>query len=67
MAAHGAALRHLIILSLLACSICASQAGKVLIAVTPIGKSHMMNLKKIAKEVEQRGNSVLVSFDAPET
>ena len=39
----------------------AAQAGRVLIATTPVGKSHMMNLKKIAKEVEQRGNTVMVS------
>ena len=62
MANHLAALRHLIILTLLVCGTCAAQAGKILIATTPVGKSHMMNLKKIAKEVEQRGNSVMVSL-----
>ena len=41
-------------------SISAAQAGKILIATTPVGKSHMMNLKKIAKEVDLRGHRVMV-------
>ena len=48
--------------TLLGCFICIVQAGKVLISTTPVAMSHMMNLKKIAIEVEQRGNSVMVSL-----
>ena len=44
----------------LAIGIITAQARNVLIATTPIGKSHMMNLKKIADEIAQRGDSVMV-------
>ena len=60
MATHRAALQRIFVIVLLVCGISASQAGKILIATTPIGKSHLMNLKKIAKEVEQRGNTIMV-------
>ena len=53
-----------VVVTLLACMCHASQAGKVIIASTPVGKSHMMNLKKIATEIEQRGNTVMVCSSA---
>lgn len=60
MANGAAAACRLLAIACLASILLAAQAGKILIATTPIGKSHMMNLKKIAKEVEQRGNTVMV-------
>lgn len=49
----------------LAIGVITAQSGNILIASTPMGKSHLMNLKKIATEVERRGNSVMVSIEIP--
>ena len=60
MANHSMVVRRVVLVALLACVFHAAQAGKVIISTTPIGKRHMMNLKKIATEIEQRGNTVMV-------
>ena len=60
MSANAQAAKRCLLIILLACTAIYSQAAKVLVATTPVGKSHMMNLKTIAKEVEQRGHSVKV-------
>ncbi len=60
MADHAGAFTQVCTVSLFLCLIPVSQAGKILIATTPVGKSHMLNLKKIAKEVEERGTIIMV-------
>ena len=59
------AAKRCLLIVLLACILIGSQAAKVLVATTPVGKSHMMNLKMIAMEVERRGHSVMVSRHSP--
>ena len=61
MGNHPAALKGWIAIALIATGVVGAQAGKVIIATSPVGKSHLMNLKVIAKEIEQRGHSVMVS------
>ena len=53
--------RGVLLAIMLGCFTYVSLAGKILIATTPRVKSHTMNLKKIAEEIEQRGHSVMVS------
>ncbi len=64
MVNHAAALKGWIAMAIIASGVVSAQAGKVLIATSPVGKSHLMNLKIIAKELERRGNSVMVSVTA---
>lgn len=61
MTRHTMAQRGILAAILLVCFNYVSLAGNVLIATTPSVKSHTMNLKAIAKEVEQRGHRVMVS------
>ena len=61
MVNHAAALKGWIAIVLIATGVLNAQAEKVLIATSPVGKSHLMNLKVLAKEMEQRGHSVMVS------
>ena len=66
MAAHRATPQRIFIAFLIVCGVHAVQAGKILIATTPIGKSHLMNLMKIATEIEHRGNTVMVILSSLE-
>ena len=50
------------ILGLIALQLCMCQAGKVIVVTTPLGVSHIVNLRKIAEELaQQRGHQITVS------
>lgn len=51
-----------ILLGIIALQLCMCQAGKVLVLTTPLGVSHIMNLREIAEELaQQRAHHITVS------
>ena len=52
----------LFLLCVIAHQLCICQAGKVLVLTTPLGVSHIVNLRKLAEELaQQRGHQITVS------
>ena len=50
------------LLGIVALQLCLCQAGKVIVLTTPLGVSHIVNLRKIAEELaQQRGHQIIVS------
>ena len=53
---------HLVFWGLVALQLCICQAGKVIVVTTPLGVSHIVNLRKVAEELaQQRGHQITVS------
>ena len=51
-----------ILLGIMALQLCMCQAGKVLVLTTPLGVSHIMNLREIAEHLSQeRAHQITVS------
>jgi hypothetical protein len=51
-----------ILLGIIALQLCMCQAGKVLVLTTPLGVSHIMNLREIAEHLsQQRAHQITVS------
>ena len=54
------------LLGLITLQLCLCQAGKVIVLTTPLGVSHIANLRKIAEELaQQRGHHITVSPFSP--
>ena len=53
---------------LIALELCSCQSGKVIVVTTPLGVSHIMNLRRIAEELaQQRGHQITVSCSFPDS